>query len=227
MNNIFQAIGVIEAHIELNKNGRDILHASFDYTFRDGYTRSQDIASYELHISNGRKHVFKALIKDIRINGEGNRRLIVYPKVIHLPQKDKLHILKFALVGFQSSHRNNDLMNNLNHGEFLLSGFWQFIPVCRQPCISVMRNYTEQMQDELAQHNANAKKLSKATHVPVFWKAPEKPFKFNPMNPKTIDRKFVKTKAVLSPERNNFAVVSSSELMSQSPKYMYLPKTKH
>lgn len=51
---------------------------------------------------------FDALRKHIANTGNNNYRLIVYPKIIHLPGRDKPHQIEFQLVAFDSG--NNEGM---------------------------------------------------------------------------------------------------------------------
>jgi hypothetical protein len=85
---------------------------------------------------------FEALKICIANDGNNHRRLIVYPKVLHFPGRDKPHLFGFQLVGFDTG-KNEGMCQELKDFQFKLSGTWQFIPVCQTPCISVFKNFTE------------------------------------------------------------------------------------
>jgi hypothetical protein len=89
-----------------------------------------------------------------------------------------------------------------------LAGLWQFIPVCRAPCISIFRNFTRDRLEYIKQSEPERRvKFMKASHVPLFWKdAPVPPFRFNPKLDKEQQGKpiFVVLKAKFLPARNMF-----------------------
>ncbi|XWK89674.1 MAG: hypothetical protein U7127_06315 [Phormidium sp.] len=150
---------------------------------------------------------FEALKKQIETTGNNELRLIVYPRVIHFPRKDKPHQITFQLVGFDNGS-SEGICRSLNDFEFKISGLWQFIPVCQVPCISVFKNFTPERL-ELVKKSPVYKRVRfmKGSHLPIFWKdAPMRPFRFNPKLDKEEQGKpmFVSIKAKFLPQRNVF-----------------------
>jgi hypothetical protein len=129
---LFTAVGIISGAVEFVKDAR-----SATITLGDN--------KYPLfYILNNKGSVaFDALRKQIVNSGNNNYRLIVYPKIIHFPGRDKPHQIGFQLIAFDSGN-NEGMYGELKDLQFKLSGIWQFIPVCQTPCISIFRNFTEQ-----------------------------------------------------------------------------------
>jgi hypothetical protein len=105
--------------------------------------------------------------------------------------------------------------------EFQLCGLWQFIPVCRTPCISVFKNFTRERLDFIKQSETIRKvKFMKASHLPLFWRdTPVPPFRFNPKAPKEEQGKpvFIQVKARFSPRRDAFEFESLLGVPLQKP----------
>ncbi|MFB2839174.1 hypothetical protein [Floridanema evergladense] len=150
---------------------------------------------------------FEALKKQVKSTGNDEFRLIVYPRVIHFPKKDKPHQVAFQLVGFDNGS-SEGICKALKDFEFKISGLWQFIPVCQVPCISVFKNFTPERLEYVKKSEVYKRvKFMKGSHLPIFWKdAPIRPFRFNPKLDKEEQGKpmFVSIKAKFLPQRNVF-----------------------
>ena len=167
----------------------------------------------------------KGLRQEIEKTGQHIQRLIVYPKVIHFPKRDQPHQLSFQLVGFDLGRDSTGISNDLEDNQFKLAGLWQFIPVCRPPCISVFRNFNPKLLKYVHQMDNPAKKVRtlKASHIPLLWKdSPVRPFRFNPKGDKDQGfPPFVSIKAVFIPHRDAFGFVELlSEPQEQAPKFL-------
>ncbi|MDJ0675285.1 MAG: hypothetical protein QNJ36_07910 [Calothrix sp. MO_167.B42] len=204
----FQAIGIIRGDISIDDESKVFIQ--------------MDHNSYALLFTPHRKQAYKALMLDVKNHGGKDKRLIVYPKFIHFPGRDREHIVSFQLVGFDNgASPENSAAAELKDFEFKLAGLWQFIPVCRTPCISVLRNYTEQRSEHIKQLEPDKKaRFLKASHLPLLWKdAMAPPFRFNPKLSKEEQGKpmFISVKAKFLPRRNVFGFDSLIELPTQDP----------
>lgn len=201
---LFQAIGIIKGEVNLG----------------DVSTIKIGDKEYRLfYIPGRRRFAYEALKKEIEATGNTTQRLIVYPKILHFPGRDKPYIIAFQLSGFISSiptKKEHPFNSELKDFEFRLCGLWQFIPVCRTPCISVFRNFTKDRLAWIKEAEASRKvKFMKATHAPLLWRdSPVKPFRFNPKLEKEQQAKtyFVELKARFLPDRDVFGFV---ELLSE------------
>ncbi|MDJ0681213.1 MAG: hypothetical protein QNJ18_15250 [Xenococcaceae cyanobacterium MO_167.B52] len=170
------------------------------------------------------------LKKIIAKTGESTQRLIVYPKVLHLPKKEQPHRLWFQLIGFEVGNYENSISADLKDNEFKICGLWQFIPVCRQPCISIFLNFKQERLDFLNKSDdpKTQAKFMKSTHIPVLWKdSPVRPFRYNPRGEKDQGHPyFVQIKAAFLPHRDAFGFVEQlGKPIEQAPKFMKLPKS--
>ena len=214
----FQAVGIIKGEIKFHnddeKNPLSIVMGNKEYG-----------------IECNKRHydALSGLKKVIAKTGETTQRLIVYPKVIHFPKKDQTHRLWFQLVGFVIGNYDDCLSHDVVDNEFKICGLWQFIPVCRQPCISIFLNFKQERLDFLKKSDepTTQAKFMKASHIPVLWKdSPLEPFRFNPRGDKDQGHPmFVQIKATFLPHRDAFGFVEQlSEPIEQAPKFIKLPK---
>ena len=167
----------------------------------------------------------KGLRQEIEKTGQHTQRLIVYPKVTHFPKRDQPHQISFQLVGFDLGRDTSGVSAALEDNQFKLSGLWQFIPVCRPPCISVFRNFDPKLLKYIHQLDNPAKKVRvlKARHLPLLWKdAPVRPFRFNPKGGKDQGLPpFVQIKAVFLPHRDAFGFVELlASPQEQAPRFL-------
>ncbi len=207
---IFQAIGVITGKVQFINEG-------------DNERTTVTIGQKEyplLYISN-KKRAFQALKKEIETTQDFTQRLVVYPKFTHFPGRDQPPQVAFQLVGFDKGRQEEVISEQLQNMEFKLCGLWQFIPVCRTPCISVFKNFTKERLDHIKQSEPAKKvKYMKASHLPLFWRdALVPPFRFNPKAPKEEQGKpvFVQIKAKFVPHRDAFEFDSLLGLPLEKP----------
>ena len=156
-----------------------------------------------------------ALKLELSKNGERELRLTVYPQALHFPMRDKQHIIFFSLVGFgpvdreKSSEKHNFEAEDF---EFKLCGLWQFIPVCKTPCVSIMRNFHEDIKAKVKNMDSlHRVRFMKAQHLPLLWKdAIVPPFRFNPKVEKEQQGKryFVEIKTRFLPGKDVFGFES-------------------
>jgi hypothetical protein len=213
---IFQAVGVITGDVtfifveEKNKYIANITIGQYQYNLLTAGSRNKSNA-------------FNGLRKEIESTGISRQKLIVYPKITHYPGREQEHKLAFQLVAFEKENVETSIA--LNDLEFKLSGLWQFIPVCRTPCITVMKNFSAERLEYIKQAELARKvNFMKASHIPLMWKdAPVNPFRFNPKIPKEEQGKamFVSIKARFIPGKDMFAFDSLLALpQDESPKYL-------
>jgi hypothetical protein len=178
--------------------------------------------SYGLYYASTHKKAYDALKKEIEKTGITQLRLIVYPRITHYPGGKQPYRLQFQLAGFLSQEATGDgLQSVLEEKEFKISGLWQFIPVCRVPCISVFKNFNKERLEFIKSAPLDKKvNYMKASHIPVVWRdAPVSPFRFNPKLDKEAQGKasFVQIKARFNSERDNFEFVSLLGVPTDSP----------
>ena len=162
---------------------------------------------YKVFYAANHKRSLYALRQQIANKG-AEQRIIVYPRVLHLPDRNKPpQIQSFQLVGFDDGVRPG-VARDLGDNEFKLFGLWQFIAVCKCPVITVHRNFTpEQYAHFKTLDDEGKKRFGKAQHIPVFWKdAIVPPFRFNPKLDKEqqAPRYFIGVKARFLPGRDSF-----------------------
>ncbi|MEM7553593.1 MAG: hypothetical protein AAF378_05750 [Cyanobacteria bacterium P01_A01_bin.84] len=202
MDNMFQGIGVLRGEVIEEKEEEK---ERFSISIKT--PTSTNI--YQLFFTPRYRRSLYALKEEIKNTGN-NQRLIVYPRILHLPGRDKPHQVRFQLVGFDSG--SNSGVAELADFEFKLAGKWQFIAVCRTPVISIHRNFTEaDLEYYKSLEQDKRKRFASASHVPLLWKdAPVPPFRFNPKldRDKQGETFFVKIKAKFLPDKNLFAMES-------------------
>lgn len=213
----FQAIGVIEGEISF-----------------DGQSRANIAAhgqTYPLLDLPGQRFNLSALQKHIKETGNAAVRLVVYPKAIHFPDKETPQQIQFQLLRFEPGETRFGVSQNLNNMEFQIAGFWQFIPACRIPCISVFKNFSRQRLEWIKQANAGERvRFMEPVHLPVIWEpAPVGPSKYNPKAKQQQQQAaFCQVKAKFLPHKDAFGV--SLRLAppitdtAQAPKYLEVNK---
>ncbi len=219
----FQAVGIIPAQVKFSEQGAKIL---LSQPHAQGKKLGKE---YPLYYISSKRKAFTALKLATANSGNDHQRLIVYPRVLHLPKKNQPHQIGFQLIGFESERSSGGITEELQDFEFKLCGLWQFIPVCRVPCVTVQRNFSQERLAFIKQTDPAMKaKFLKASHVPLFWKdSPVKPFRFNPKLDKEQQGHpyFVEVKARFLPERNVFGFVEQlAEPMQEAPSFLKLKK---
>jgi hypothetical protein len=216
-NNFFQVVGVISGEVQINK-----------------------IESTKIKIGNNsyklcfkKMGIFQQLKKELEKSKDFVKTLIVYPVFTHFPGREK-HKINFNVVGFDGSNKvinkNNDIYQKLNSLEFKISGIWQYIPVCKSPCLSVFRNETDELIVELKKSDPVKKAmLVKANHVPInFYVGLPKAFRFvKPVEGenKKYDPLFISVKAKFDPSTNEFNFVKLlCDPSTKTPRYLKLQK---
>lgn len=212
---LFSAVGIIVGEINLEELAN--------------YSVSLGNKTYPLFYARKNYTAFTGLKKEIATTGNKTQRLIVYPKFTHFPKKDRPPRVGFQLVGFDKGREPNGVASELEELQFKLCGLWQFIPVCRQPCISIFRNFTSERLDYIKQAEAQSKvNFMKASHLPLLWRdSPVRPFRFNPKASKEEQGKtyFVQVKAVFLPHRDCFGFVEQlAEPREKPPKFLKASK---
>ena len=182
---------------------------------------------YTLGYSLEHRIALRGLKQEVKKTGEQLHRLIVYPRILHFPGRDSLHKLMFKLVAYgEGQNVKNGL--ELKENEFHLRGLWQFIPVCKTPCVSVFRNFSEQRLDYLKQGTPQQRlNFLKPSHVPILWRdAPVRPFRFNPKADKEEQGSpfFVEVKAKLLLPRNLFGFDSLLAMPIEEPPRFLKPR---
>lgn len=211
---IFQAVGIIRGEISLGEDGKNSV--------------SINGLKYPLLYSPFKRKVFDALLKEIENTGELVQRLIVYPKITHFPKKEVPHAISFQVVGFDKGRQSEGISEELEDSEFKLSGLWQFIPVCKTPCVSIFKNFTKERLEHIKDSEPLIRaRYMKSNHVPLLWRdAPVKPFRFNPKLCKDQGRPyFVSVKAKFLPQRGVFGFCDLlSPPQEKAPKFLKLSK---
>jgi len=212
---IFQAIGVITGDIAFIKDEQ-----------KDRYIANITIGNNTYNLlpqesTWAKKASFIGLRKEIEVTGVTRYKLVVYPQITHYPGKEQPHRVAFQLVAFEKTGVENGLSAEFNDLEFKLSGLWQFIPVCQTPCITIMRNFSEDRLTYIKQAELASKvNFMKASHVPLIWRdSPVKPFRFNPKLEKEQQGKsmFVSIKARFIPGRDVFGFDSMLGVPQDEP----------
>ncbi|MDJ0727377.1 MAG: hypothetical protein QNJ38_19940 [Prochloraceae cyanobacterium] len=212
---LFSAVGIIRGEVTIDEEENQ-------HTVKFGGK------TYPLFYARKNYTAYTGLKKEIEASGNANQRLIVYPKFTHFPKRDQPPRVGFQLVGFDKGG-GEGVTQELNDNEFKICGLWQFIPVCRQPCISIFRNFTRDRLDYIKQAETQSKvNFMKASHLPILWRdGPVKPFRFNPKLKKEEQAKvyFVEIKAKFLPQRDCFGF---SEMLGEPseklPKFLKASK---
>jgi hypothetical protein len=178
--------------------------------------------SYALYYASTHKRAYEALKKEITCTGITQQKLIVYPRITHFPGGKQPYRLEFQLAGFVGHSASGEGIESvLEVLEFKICGLWQFIPVCRVPCISVFKNFNQQRLEYIKSAPLDKKvNFMKASHIPVLWRdAPVPPFRFNKNLDKETQGKasFVQLKARFNSANDNFEFVELLGIPCESP----------
>ena len=208
---IFQAIGVIEGIVSVGESDRLRITLG-EKKYRLGYTY------------RARNRDYRNLLEEIKSRGSVSQKLAVYPQ-INYHYRTKESEISFNLVSVPKKAKNLGIFVELVAGEFYLSGYWQYVPFCNQPCITVVRNYSEELAEYVQKiEKKKARKLLKPNHLPVGWsESTIEAFKYDPNLTKQqqMPRWFVQLKTNFVPELNEFTVVElTGEATKQAPRYL-------
>lgn len=235
-NAIYQAVGIMECEVYFTENNRA-------YILIDGQ-------KYQLLYHKPRRKVFKALRKEIESTGNHFQRITVYPRITHYPyyyQNDEIpdfanisHLqedgrqkyyyqIRFQLTGFYNNRKPRGVFSELGDREFMISGRWQYISICKIPCISIYKNFDEELLKDIKKMNHTRKALFlQSCHIPFRWENPRvKPLKTMGKH-KTEDLEktqpfFVKVKSRFIPSENLFEVIEELETPTiQTPRFFKL-----
>ena len=235
-NAIYQAVGIMECEVYFTENNKA-------YILIDG-------KKYQLLYHKPRRKVFKALRKEIESTGNHFQRITVYPRVTHYPyyyQNDEMpdfanisHLqedgrqkyyyqIRFQLTGFYKDRKPKGIFSELGDREFMISGRWQYISICKIPCISIYKNFDEELFKDIKKMNPTRKALFlQSCHIPFRWKNSRvKPLKtmgkYKTEDLEKTQPLFVKVKARFIPEDNLFEVVEELEApTTQTPRFFKL-----
>ncbi|WP_036486994.1 hypothetical protein [Myxosarcina sp. GI1] len=210
-NSIFQAIGVLEGLVAV-KNEEQLTITIEGQTYRLGYTAKS-------------KQRYKALVEKIASQGSSIKKLSVYPQINHNKGQEGYEI-NFNLVTVANTEEaRTSIFQDLEPGEFYLSGFWQYVLFCKSSVIAVLRNYSEKLAQTVERVGSKrAKKILKPNYIPVdSADSSVDAFKYDPDLEKKqqMPRYFVRVKAKFQPEKNYFeAIAQVGESTTQAPKYL-------
>ena len=212
----FTAVGMIRAEVKFDE-------------VENQHTVKFSGKTYPLFYARKNYQAFTGLKKEIEASGNSTQRLIVYPKFTHFPKKEEPPRVGFQLVGFDKGEQPEGVGSQLKDNEFKICGIWQFIPVCRQPCISIFRNFSRERLDYIKQAKVQSKvNFMKASHLPILWRdGPVKPFRFNPRLEKDQQAKtyFVQVKTKFLPQRDCFGFSEMlAEPIEKPPKFLKASK---
>ncbi|MGK7948860.1 MAG: hypothetical protein AB4368_08675 [Xenococcaceae cyanobacterium] len=153
-----------------------------------------------------KKKLFQKLRTEILATGARDKTLLVYPQIQEVANQPNSHQLCFKLVDTKNLH----YWQELEPGEFILSGIWEYIPNTEQTSITIRRNSTPGLIKCLKKlHKTVKKTMTKPLYLPCEWSEPTvKPFQYREDVPKKeLKRYFVQTHARLSPETRSFQVI--------------------
>lgn len=215
--NRYHAVGILTTDVSFDEEGKT--HISLDGK------------QYDLMGQINNKQALRYLRNFVEETGNSRQKLIVYPRILHLPQKDVYHQTKFILVGYEGKKKCQEpsLSSVLRDREFLLSGTWKFISCCKCPVIAVKRNFTEEKLSQYRDMNETIQQsYTKPVYCPVYWKdSSVKPFRFNPRSKEQMDEYFVEIRANFIPKKDAFGFQESlAEPKLEHPKSIAHKKKK-
>ena len=222
---IFQAVGVIEGIVSIEENGK--------------VTITIEGQKYSLgYVTHSKKKNYQELVEQLKVEKNLKRKLSVYPHYNHQGEKGKLKsrdafgqkaypidLLSFNLVSVEKKEKRGAIFTELEPGEFKIAGFWQHIPYCETPCVTILRNYQPSLAKIVKQMDKKkALVLLQANHLSVMWsKASYEPFKYDEelSKKKQMPRYFVQLKVKLKGESGLFEVVEETGIATTTaPRYL-------
>ena len=205
---MFQAIGVIEGIVSMEEKGKLSIAIEGE--------------KYALRYVAPKKKQYQELVRELAAEKSLKRKMVVYPNYSH---QEKKGYLSFDLVSVKKKEKGRAIFRELKPGEFKVAGFWQYIPYCEIPCITILRNYSEQLAKVVEQiGQKKARGLLKANHLPTLWSnAPIEAFKYDGELSKKEQmlRYFVQLKAKWKGESGLFEVIEEvGEASTDAPRYL-------
>ena len=205
---IFQAVGIVRGEVAFEKK-------------QGGASITVAGKQYRLFYATEHRAAFQALKLEVKATGS-SQRLIVYPHVRHFPKREDAYQLGFQVVGFVGRKPvDGCISEELLDFDFRLAGLWQFIPVCATPCITVLKNFSDDRLVFIKEASVEDKvRFMKASHIPLLWSnSPVRPFRFNPRLDKEQQGKapFVQIMARFLPDRDIFEFTSQRSLPAANP----------
>ena len=153
-----------------------------------------------------KKKLFQELRDEILATGARDKTLLVYPQIHEVAHQPHAQKIIFKLVDTKKLH----YWSELEPGEFILSGIWEYIPNTEQTSITIRRNSTPGLVKCLKKlHKTVKKTITKPIYLPCEWSEPKvKPFQYREDVPKKeLKRYFVQTHARFIPESSTFEVI--------------------
>jgi len=203
---IFQAVGILPGEVVFDNPGASI---------------TVEGKQYPLYYSTEHRSAFQALKMNVKATGS-SQRLIVYPQIRHFPKREDTCQSGFQVVGFVGRKPiEGCISEELQDFEFRMAGLWQFIPVCSIPCVTVLKNFSQERLVFVKEAAVSEKvKFMKASHIPLLWSNPPvQPFRFNPRLDKEQQGKapFVQISARFLPNRDIFEFTALRCLPAGNP----------
>lgn len=217
---MFQAIGVIESVISVNENSQLSITLG-NQKYRLGYT------------GKSRNRDYAKLLEEISSLGSKVEKISVYPQVNYKSKskqggENSAYEISFNLVSVEKpsakeNQKTAGIFGHLAVGEFQISGYWQYVALCSCPCITVMRNHSENLAKVVKKvGHQKASRWLRPNHLPVEWldSSPE-PFKYDPdlKQQEQMPRLFVQTLVKFEPESQKFIVIEEiDQPRTQAPR---------
>ncbi len=208
----FQAIGVIKGLVVYSEKKLKIQLSS---------------SEYELHTGgqSDKKEKFEALKQEIKARGSSEQILVVYPQVHYFKKGEEgKRRVSFRVVSSQKANSLTVNWHELREREFKISGLWQYIPRCSEPCLTVRQNWSSSLEKRVAKMTIKKKvKKLKPAHLPTEWlDAPIEPFKYSPESEQKGEKSwFVRIKAVFVPGEDKFKIIKQlAEPTLERPRYL-------
>ena len=174
------------------------------------------------YVTQSKKKNYIELVQELTEKKSLRRKIAVYP---HYNHQGKRGGLSFNLVSVEKKEKKGAIFSELEPGEFKIAGFWQYIRACEIPCITIRRNYSEQLAKIVKKIGLQkAKGLLRANHLPIRWaNAPSPAFKYEREKSKKeqMPRYFVQLKVKWQGESGLFEVIEEmGKASTTAPKYI-------
>ena len=209
---IFQGIGVIKGLV----------------VYGDGKLKIQmEEKKYEIYTGGHpeKKKKFEALKQEIQAQGSSEQVVVVNPQVHYFKKGEEgSRRVSFRVVSSQKANAFKVNWHELREREFKLSGLWQYIPRCSEPCLTIRRNWSASLEKEVERMTRlELIELLKPAHLPIEWSdAPVEAFRYSPeLEQEGKKAWFVRVKAVFVPEFDKFKVIEQlGEPTLERPRYL-------